>query len=333
MKRHLRTYGLLLGMILSFSSNGQDPVFSQFYSAPLNINAAFTGNTLAPFFAANYRNQWTSLGGIQAYRTYALSYSQFFESFNSGIGVSLLTDDAGEGLINTHIGRLSYAYRVQVNRNLSFKLGAEAGAIQTRLDWDKLIFYDQLENESEIINPTAEIRPDDLNRTKLDVGAGFLAYTPKFYVGLSLKHLNTPDQVFIGSNNSLDTGLPLRMTIHGGAQISLSKSNNQDLTSFLSPNVMLIKQGDFGQVNVGTYVGLGKIYGGAWYRHAWSNPDAMIFLLGFQQDKFKIGYSFDLRLPGELNLSNTGGTHEISLILDFEGPRKSDLNDCFQMFR
>jgi len=333
MKRHFKL-SLLLGILgLSLQLNAQDPVFSQFYSAPLNINSAFTGNTLAPYFSANYRNQWTSLGGIQAYRTYALSYSQFFEGFNSGLGLALMADDAGEGLIKTNYGRLNYAYRVQVSRDLFFKLGAEAGVIQSRLNWNKLLFYDQLENESTTINPTSEITPDNLNRLSLDVGAGFLAYTSTFYVGLSLKHLNTPEQIFIGTENNLDTGLPMRITVHGGAQISLDRNNNRSMSSFLSPNIMVIRQGDFGQINLGSYVGLKKFYGGVWYRHAWSNPDAFIFLVGFQQDKFKIGYSFDLRLPGELNLGNTGGTHEVSLILDLEDPRKSNINDCFQMLR
>lgn len=314
-------------------AQAQDPVFSQFYSAPLNINAAFTGNTYAPYFSANYRNQWNSLGGLQIYRTYAISYSQFFKGFNSGLGISLMADDAGEGLLKTNIGRLSYAYRVQVNKELFLKLGAEAGVIQTRLNWTKLQFFDQLDSESSVIGPTSEITPDNLNRLNLDVGAGLLAYTKQFYVGLSLKHLTTPEQIFIEPNNSLDTGLPMRITIHGGAQISLDRSNKRNMSTFLSPNVMVIRQGQFGQINLGTYVGLGRIYGGAWYRHAWTNPDAMIFLIGFQQDKFKIGYSFDLRLPGKLNLSNTGGTHEVSLILDLEDPNRKDINDCFQMFR
>lgn len=332
MKRQIFLYILLFVLCLG-GLKAQDPVFSQFYSAPLNINAAFTGNTLAPYFSANYRNQWTAFGGIQAYQTYAFSYSQFFKQTNSGIGLSLMADDAGEGILKTNIGRLNYAYRVQVNRNLFFKLGAEVGAIQTRLNWDKLQFTDQLMSESSLINPTAELTPDNLNRLSLDLGTGFLAYTKTFYLGFSLKHLNRAEQIFIGNNNSLDTGLPMRITLHGGGQFSLDRSNKKNMTTFISPNLMIIKQGDFGQVNAGTYLGLGRIYGGLWYRHAWTNPDAVIFLVGFQQDKVKIGYSFDLRLPGELNLGNTGGTHEISVILDLEDPRKKDLNDCFELFR
>lgn len=340
MKGQIRNWiiGLLAIIFVPFLS-AQDAIFSQFFAAPLQINPALAGNTYAPHLTANYRNQWTNVNNIQAFRTYAVSYSQFFRGFNSGLGLQLMADDTGEGLLKTNWAIGSYSYRVQVNRDLFFKIGAEAAVFQSRLDWDRLIFFDQLDlingpyDESGNLNPTEEIRPDDLNRLSFDLGAGFLAYSKVFYAGFSLKHLNTPNQSFLLVNDNLNTGLPMRLTLHGGAQFVLKKGNKGRPSTFISPNLMVISQGDFGQINGGTYAGFGAFYGGLWYRHAFSNADAAIFLVGVQKDFFKIGYSFDLPLVDNLGIGTTGGTHELSMIFNFEKPGRKDLNDCFQLFR
>src|SRR5687767_13626321 len=81
-------HGLFLGFIIQWlcilPSSAQDPVFSQFYLSPLQLNPALSGLTDDPRFSANYRNQFP--GFNNAYRTYALSYDQFFSGFHSGIG-------------------------------------------------------------------------------------------------------------------------------------------------------------------------------------------------------------------------------------------------------
>ena len=65
----------------------QDPIFSQFYALPLQLNPGFAGSAYAPRLGMIYRNQWT--GFDNAYRTYALSYEQSLDRLNSGIGFNL----------------------------------------------------------------------------------------------------------------------------------------------------------------------------------------------------------------------------------------------------
>ena len=50
---------------------------------------------------------------------------------------------------------------------------------------------------------------------------------------------------------------------------------------------------------------------GASYRRGFNNSDAVILLLGYDLEKYKIGYSYDLTVS-QLGLSS-GGAHEISL--------------------
>ncbi len=330
----------LVAFLFSGLVNGQDPIYSQFFASPLQLNPAFTGNTESPHFALNYRNQWSTFSnGNQAYETYSASYSQFSRRLNSGYGLMLLTDDAGQGLIKTTKVSGFYAYRLQVTKDIFAKIGVEGGFLQTRLAWSKLVFGDQLDDLYGLTTaggtalPTQEVAPVDLNKVVVDVSTGFLIYGPSFYGGVSLKHLNTPNEAFLDVNENLNTGLPLRLTIHGGAEITLVEGNKRREGSFISPNIMYIKQGDFGQINVGAYAGLGLVYAGLWYRHANTNSDAAIALIGFRKDFFRIGYSYDIPVNPNFGINDNGGSHEVSLIFNFEKPNSVDYNDCFNLFR
>ncbi|MEM9917651.1 MAG: type IX secretion system membrane protein PorP/SprF [Bacteroidota bacterium] len=334
MPKSILTFVLLC--LLYFTAQGQDPIYSQFYAAPIQLNPAFAGNTVGPHISINYRNQWPSLQG--SYVTYSAAYSQYFPTVNTGFGLMVLSDDAGEGLLKTNKASAVFSYRLQVNRDFFLKFGAEGGVVQSRLDWDRLIFLDQIDAEIGPISPggtpfpTEEVRPDNLNNTYVDISAGLLAYSSNFYGGVTIKHLNTPSESFLGINENLDEGLPMRLTLHGGAEIPLSFGNNWNTNSFISPSVMFVKQGDFGQLNAGSLIKMGYIYGGVWYRHTLTNGDAVIFVAGVQQGAFKIGYSYDMTISG-LGLNRSGGSHEFSLIINLERPNEVDYNDCLNLFR
>ncbi len=337
----LRSVLLIIAFVASLNSvQAQDPIFSQFYAAPLQINPAFTGNTYAPHISINYRNQWPGWGdgdGSSAYVTYALYYDQFSEALNSGFGLSILSDDAGGGLLNTNKISGYFSYRLQVVDDFHIKLGVEANATQARYDWDRFKFLDQINERYGFVSPggtpypTEETRPDNLNAAYFDVSAGILAYSELFYAGFSLKHLNTPNESLLNVNDNINTGLPMRISMHGGMELKIREGNNRRAASFISPNIMYIKQGDFGQLNVGSLANLDAIFGGIWYRHAFTNPDAVIFVLGVHKGFMKIGYSYDISVGTLSGQSN--GSHEISLTLNFDKGKRIDYNDCFQLLR
>ena len=332
-------------IIFSFFSSflkAQDPVFSQFYATPLQVNPAFAGVTFAPRITANYRNQWSGLNN--AFVTYAATYEQSLEDLNSGIGLVFQTDDAGNGIYKTSWFKAIYGYKLQLNDEFTFKFGVEAGMVQSVLDWDQLVFGDQLDPITGQQDPSGnsilseEVQPESLNNTRVDIGAGLMVFNKNFYVGISAKHLNSPDESLLQINQNLSAGLPVRYTIHGGAEITLLKGNNRKSPTFISPNVLLIRQGDFSQINGGAYAGFGQFFGGLWYRHTFKNADAAILLAGVKQGVFRIGYSYDFTVSGLAN-SNPGGTHEIALSINFDDSTEakkrrqaSRYHNCFKMF-
>jgi type IX secretion system PorP/SprF family membrane protein len=315
----------------------QDPIYSQFYAAPLQLNPAFAGNTFAPSIALNYRNQWPNFPN--AYTTYSASFDQYLEAAHSGVGFMVQSDNAGEGLLKTTSLSGFYAYRLELTNSLFLKGGIELGAVQTRFDWDRFVFLDQLDQIDGNVLTSDEERPDNTTNTYFDVSTGILLFSERFYGGLTMKHLNTPDESIISVNSNLRQGLPMRLSLHGGMQIPIWEGNNAALPAFISPNLLYIKQGNFQQVNAGAQFGLGVVQLGTWFRHTFGNSDAVILAFGLQKGVIKVGYSFDWTVSS-FGIATGGGSHELSLRLNFDNTDErrrrnaaNRYNDCFNIFR
>lgn len=339
----MRIHLLLIALISSTALLAQDPVFSQFFAAPLHLNPAFAGVSHAPRFMLNHRNQWPSWPN--AYQTYALAYEQSLPFLNSGIGASITADEAGNGIYQTRQFSLFYSYQLKANDDLALKFGIEAGAFRSQLAWDKLVFGDQLDPIDGLGSngqgfSTEEIRPDNLGNNQIDFSAGILAFSSKFYGGIALQHLNNYDESLLRTGSAaLLVGHPIRLSIHGGAQFDLGGSSSNGHPVYFAPNILYMQQAEFSQFMLGGYWGFGPVFAGAWYRNSGKNPDALVGLVGYRYGVLRLGYSFDATLSN-LALSRTGGSHEISLSFTLDESRanqrrrkKVNINDCFQIFR
>ena len=326
------------------AARGQDVVFTQFYAAPLLLNPGFAGTTRAPNVTLNHRSRYVGFAGTVPYQTYALQYSQYVAPLRSGVGVSVVADDAGDGLYGTTSALAHYAYGIRIDDEHTVRLGLSAGLERRRLDWDRLVFFDQLDVETGGVdaagnpNPTSEQRPESASTTYADFGAGVLYAGPSAYAGLALAHLTTPDdRVAALGDGGFYGGLPIRLSVHAGYQLDIAPARSRD-RYFLTPNVLYTRQGPFEQLNLGAYVSLGRVFAGAWFRHAFGNPDAAIGSVGVEWGMYKLGYSYDATVSGLAAVNS--GTHEISLNLNFDEAwwvkrkRRDDrYNDCLNLFR
>lgn len=314
----------------------QDPVFSQFYLAPLQLNPGLAGLNENPRFSANYRNQYP--GFNQAYRTYAISYDQFFSSLNSGVGLWLLSDDAGDGILKTIKGAGIFSYQLQFNNDLFVKMGAEVGIVQTTLNWDRLLFGDQIDDYLGAVSPggvpypTEEIAPEKNTVLYPDLGLGMVMYGENLYGGVSVRHLNRPKPEFLNANPSLTESIPMRWTVHGGASWRILKGMFHSKTKLLaSPSIIFVRQGPFEQINGGVTLDAGPVSVGGYFRLASGHSEALIATIGLRTKQLRLGYSFDYTVSG---FPLSGGTHEVGILYSLEdGERESRYNDCMQIFR
>ncbi len=317
---------------------GQDLIYSQYYNAPLLVNPAFAGLNNYPTFYINYRLQWPSISSV--YETYSFSYDQYFKKMNSGLGLVLLSDDQGDGTLKTtQVGGI-YSYNVRFRDDWQMRFGIQASYIQNRLDWDKLIFFDQIDIErgpfdsAGVPFPSTEQVPANLSNGYFDLGVGMLLFNPQYYIGISIDHINGAYNGFLQDiDDGTQESLPLLFSVNAGTQIIISEDNKGNPSTFISPNVIFAVQNGFTQVNAGAYMQMESLFGGAWVRHTIDNIDAFIFSFGVNFNNTKIGYSFDLTTS---NLGvQTGGSHEIAISIGLSHLEKkeSKYNDCFSLFR
>jgi type IX secretion system PorP/SprF family membrane protein len=188
--------------------------------------------------------------------------------------------------------------------------------LQYKLDWNKLVFGDQIDVRSGSLEQTREYVPAKLNVGNIDLSAGILGgYKESLNFGVAVNHLTRPDIAFYDGN---ENRMNMRFTVHSGVLIDFFQGmDGEDLRNFsISPKFIYVQQGQFRQLNVGMYVNKFPFVTGLWVRHNFGNPDAVIALFGFQTKNYKIGYSYDYTISHLTNRS--GGAHEISIAWIFK---------------
>ncbi|WP_372773765.1 type IX secretion system membrane protein PorP/SprF [Mangrovibacterium sp.] len=310
---------LFLSLVLIVcAATAQDAEYSQFYANPIYLNPAFTGTSDQARFAINYRNQWPQQGST--FVNYAVSFDRYFPKLNGGIGAQIHNNRELNSIVEKTNLSLFYSHHIKLNPRFFFDLGLEAGMTYKQLDYDRLIFPDMINQlTGERYVGTQEI-PENANLFYPDFSIGVMGQYDSFYGGISVDHLNQPDEsVFIGDNRGK---LPIKLTVHFGAKNYRWHRGLLSRRFTVSPNVIFQHQGAFSQLNMGLYILEKAISAGIWYRQTSGiQPESMIFMIGVMRPNFKIGYSYDIGLSKLTNYSN--GAHEISLIF-FTGEKHSD---------
>ncbi len=298
-----QAYKIILFIICFISLKpiqAQDPEFTQFYANPLYLNPAFAGSNICPRITMNYRNQWPGISGT--YVTTSISADRFVYGIKSGIGILVMNDRAGQGTINTTNISGIYSYQWRPTRSFAINVGFQATYGQKKLDWSKLTFGDMIDERRGFVKNTEEV-PGRSQRSFVDISAGAVGFSKRFFIGFAAHHLNEPDEGLVYSSK-----LPRKYTAHAGAIIPVGDKSNE---TTISPNILYQQQQDFRQLNLGVYITKGSLVGGLWYR----NQDSFIVLLGLQHGIFKIGYSYDVTVSKLTNA--TAGSHEVSLGMQF----------------
>ena len=294
MRALLTTFIALLVALTGFA---QDAHFTQFYANPIYLNPALAGVRGCPTVTMNYRNQWPGIK--DAYTTYSTSFDQYSEKLNGGVGFNILHDRAGSGRLKTTAASAVYAYQYQVSKKVTVKFGGKATFVNKSIDWNQLVFGDMIDAREGVIYETQQSFGEPVNY--FDFSAGAMVFADYFFGGFVVDHLTQPAE---GLLDRYATSLPRKYTLHAGANIPLGKMWKKDRS--ISPNIMVTKQNEFTQVNMGLYLRMRELVVGGWYR----NNDSFIVLAGVETEKFKFAYSYDVSTSGILR--QTLGSHELS---------------------
>ena len=309
--------------LAALTLKAQDIQMTQFYANPLYLNPAFTGANADSRVATGLRNQWAGLPGT--YKNFMVSYDYFFHRQQSGLGGIIISDKSGtQGLSNNMLG-LNYAYDYKFHRNWSVSMGMRAAYCWRSLNFESLLFGDQIAR-----NSTTSLQAPFYDKVKfMDMSAGAVVFSSMEWIGITLDHINRPDESFLGR----EAQLPVKGSVHGGANFPLTKGRGDgrlDEKPVIVTAFQYRFQKEYDQFDLGVYLKRPQYFAGIWYRGlpgfkaykpGYSNHDCVAFMIGaIYKKNLVVGYSYDLTIS-TLGTA-TGGSHEISLTYDIENPKK-----------
>ena len=293
--------------------SGQDTHFSQFYSSALFLNPAFAGTSQMARFSASYRNQYPALG--TTYATYNAAFDLPVESLQGGLGVNVMNDVQGDGILNRFSVDGIYSYALTVNREITVHGGLQASYVLRSLTVHDLIFPDGLDGNTGIY--TGSVEPiSDGTAGYPDFSVGFLGYSRNWYAGLAVHHLTRPN---ISFSKNFRQPLPRRYTVHGGIYISIFEKKLGREVVRLNPNLVVIQQGGQRQVNLGMEAIRNGLYAGIWFRQRRElGFNSVMVVAGYEHERFRFGYSYDFNVANPWKSDVGMGAHEITFLYTFK---------------
>jgi hypothetical protein len=96
------------------------------------FESAFAGAEQCPKVSLNYRNQWPALG--PTYVTYSASYDQYLNALQGGVGLHLMNDVQGGGVITTTMISGMYSYTLPVTRRFFVAGGFQVSYIMKTIN-------------------------------------------------------------------------------------------------------------------------------------------------------------------------------------------------------
>lgn len=314
---------LLLGLLggLPGRAWAQDPVYSHAFMAPVYLNPAATGMSDYDFrVSAVYRRQWLLVPSGMQYFTVAAD--KFVAEHNIGLG--LMLNDEREGFIKK-TGVYGTASKLLCFGSHRLNLGLQAGIYNRRVDYNRLWFADQINNEGIITNLPSQVSPNINNGKWLpDFAAGAMwVHNQGWMFGASVHHLNQADESF---TNTEESKLPRRLTLTGRIPFAPFYNQLWDDDVFIVPSFLYSRQRKNETLSVGVETKTHYINLGLWYRFNMDvrRSDAFFItctidnFLGRGDDadrrnKLKIGYAYDAT-TNSAGFTRTAGSTEGAIV-------------------
>ncbi len=305
----------------------QDLDYAQHYNNPTYYNPAYVGLTKGLKARLNYRRQWTGLSGD--YHTYSFSADIAERSLPGAGGIGIIANQslAGKGVIKTNMFGFMPSVRIPISKSTIFQMGALASVVTQQLNWDNLVFGDQLDPRWGNINPTSfsGAARDKVVFPDFAIGGvfQFQGNDLEGSIGAAVHHITTPNQSFF----EVTAKLPRKYVYNLDFIITIREdqgyySKRQGFK--LNPGLMIEHQSSLMLYAAGLNIYMSHVYLGVWYKNQTLEYDefstfnimAGVNVPFNEESRMKIMYSYQMNINASHNF--TGPSHEISLIFEFD---------------
>lgn len=324
MKRLKCAVAIIFSLFIVKASYAQDPAFSQFFSSPLNINPALTGNINGDWrFIANFRDQW--IGPASPYTTGTASFDRKIlqqkmpgvpEGNVWAVGAMLMYDYAMDGIVKSTYASMNLSHSIKLSEEPSIhRLTAGFGGSYGKrfVDFSRIDFEEQFTGYGfNTALPTGEAALYNMKGNfSVNSGVTYSIRSEKrnFDVGVAGFHLNRPKQTFLKDEHER---LAMRKVIHANFETFLNDY------VVLNTNAIYQNQARAKYYSAGAAIGYFirnqqdmMFNAGIWY---WSK-NAVIPYIGIVYNDMQFGFSYDITISSLKEARRKPNTWEFSFII------------------
>lgn len=300
----------------------QDIHFSQFYTAPLLLNPANTGNSVGDWrLSNNYRKQWKSIN--IPFTTISVAFDKKIPYQNDfiGVGLNIVNDKAASTTIESNKVYLSGSYAKKLGYH-KLHFGMQLGYVMKSSKLKGMTFPSQFDMSNGYFNPDFQ-NYDPLTNEEIsyfDFNSGVIWSSVfkrmKLDAGAALYHINRPDEAYISEKSKL----PIRKVVHFKLRTHLSKRFD------LVPQFLFMYHKKANDLIAGTNIEyllpdnaikFKSVFVGGFARDGYlRNTDAVFFVVGCNISNFEVGVSYDINISQLKTATSNKGALEISLIFN-----------------
>lgn len=296
--------------------HAQDPYLTIKESMPLYFNPAYAGNEHYTRATLNYRNHYPTSG--TSFATYSASFDMYIDDYNSGVGITLMSDQLGSKAYSYNTAGLYYSYKIVTGRENYVKAGLMANIFYGVNDPNGLSFPDMM-------NPDGSIDPNMYTYEKTtsfgaDFGFGGLYVSKNFEVGGAVYHLGK-------ANAKSYWNRPMRVYAHAeytipilsGPQYAPRRGISSYLNrSALKPTVFFINQGKIYLWGIGALYNFQDFKIGLYSRQNFEmNAVTASLQIGYTSELLNINYIYDMGFTGKNYRGLATSSHEIGITFKF----------------
>ena len=282
------------------TSAQQDPEYTHYMYNMSVVNPAYATGTAAMLnTGALYRTQW--VGAVGSPKTFTF-FGHTALSNKIEVGMSLISDDIGDGAKKENNFYADFAYILELGGNNKLSFGMKAGFTSLQTNFNGFRF-----ESGDITTDLAFSQ--NVNTTIPNIGAGAYYFTDKYYVGLSVPNL-------INSK-------------HIEEKEGISSYGSEEIHAFLTAGYVFqindsfkLKPAFMSKFVVGSPISL-DVSANVLYNNkfelgiAYRLEDSFSALMNINvTPNFRVGYAYDYTTSnlGQFN----SGTHEIILLFDLD---------------
>ena len=278
---------------------GQDAHYSNQHENLFNLNPSCITQIKKSALNLNYRNQWP---GSSNFVTYSAALFNTFSNLKSTVGLQIIRDDQGDGIINLTGVTLLYGYQTKVSNSMSLSAGMGGAYNIYSVDLNRLTFENNL---SPVTNLNSKI-------DFFDFLAGLeLGFFNASWLGLSVSHITLP-QI------SSEFNLFRKYTFSYRGNYSLFNNYTSKKASIEPILVTSIQRNNNEILYGGRFNYLGYL-GGLYMRNDINFKfDSFIILLGISLKKISFIYTYDINLSGVQSRFKKLASHEVTFFYNLE---------------